>query len=594
MTTTNAQSHAVSFLSTQQQRICEEIVKFDANVTAQHVRQVLGPVVDVGAADPNDDDDDDDDGKTTTRPTATPLMVACDRGQVETVRYLLDTLHGDNQHPRRRRRQLVLGTSIVEQAADSGNTAVHYAALAGNKATNGGSNNSIPLMQLLLEHPHGRAALRNSHGRAALDENGVDHNNHHNTVAHVDVVVAAASLVNHHGDTPLMMAVVDNNVELLQWWCGQISETWGKQQGTHDPRISHPPPLPLSMANASDDSAVSLACGHGRVDALKILLQHDARPHALVTHRDYTAARASWQRAQRLLSSMRRRQDRRNDRTVTEIAKKANEMSTCLAMVQEALDRKAQEAVDSLLFSPSCLSSDNEKELEQKGQRQRQNANNKKKKKKHKAATTRQQQEEKSSSNPQRDDQDVTTATALSEENTGNASPAKITITKDAVQLVRLPNGKQGVAVEGRRADSHQHLHLDNHDDHNVALPALLSCNGHISTIAKSTDALFREQLVSTVVSSSSSSSDAASNSTNTTKPNSNATTTTTAENIHDTMEALCLHVSQLLLTPHGMALHLSPSQLDAMEQILQRQCQAVSQAREIQQRLHETANSQY
>jgi hypothetical protein len=52
-------------------------------------------------------------------------------------------------------------------------------------------------------------------------------------------------------------------------------------------------------------------------------------------------------------------------------------------------------------------------------------------------------------------------------------------------------------------------------------------------------------------------------------------------------MDALCLDVPMLLYTPHGMALNLSPSQLDAIEQILQKQTQAVRDARELQKRMH-------
>lgn len=48
-------------------------------------------------------------------------------------------------------------------------------------------------------------------------------------------------------------------------------------------------------------------------------------------------------------------------------------------------------------------------------------------------------------------------------------------------------------------------------------------------------------------------------------------------------MDALCLDVSMLLYTPHGMALNLSPSQLDAVQQILQKQIGAVQEARNLQ-----------
>jgi hypothetical protein len=55
---------------------------------------------------------------------------------------------------------------------------------------------------------------------------------------------------------------------------------------------------------------------------------------------------------------------------------------------------------------------------------------------------------------------------------------------------------------------------------------------------------------------------------------------------VNAVMEALCLDNSMLLLSPHSMALNLSPSQLDAIGAVLRNQVAAVEQAREIQSRL--------
>eukprot|EP00934_Nitzschia_sp_Nitz4_P007507 Nitzschia sp. Nitz4//scaffold79_size90958//11155//12462//NITZ4_005009-RA/size90958-processed-gene-0.103-mRNA-1//-1//CDS//3329558201//7497//frame0 len=59
-------------------------------------------------------------------------------------------------------------------------------------------------------------------------------------------------------------------------------------------------------------------------------------------------------------------------------------------------------------------------------------------------------------------------------------------------------------------------------------------------------------------------------------------------------MKALCLDVSMLLYTPHGMALDLSPSQLDSIEAILEQQLESVHEARKIQQRMHTLPNDQH
>eukprot|EP00560_Eucampia_antarctica_P000576 CAMPEP_0197837798 /NCGR_PEP_ID=MMETSP1437-20131217/33347_1 /TAXON_ID=49252 ORGANISM="Eucampia antarctica, Strain CCMP1452" /NCGR_SAMPLE_ID=MMETSP1437 /ASSEMBLY_ACC=CAM_ASM_001096 /LENGTH=124 /DNA_ID=CAMNT_0043445141 /DNA_START=242 /DNA_END=616 /DNA_ORIENTATION=+ len=52
-------------------------------------------------------------------------------------------------------------------------------------------------------------------------------------------------------------------------------------------------------------------------------------------------------------------------------------------------------------------------------------------------------------------------------------------------------------------------------------------------------------------------------------------------------MESLCLDASMLLLTPHGMAMHLSPCQIEAVETVLMNQLDAVQNAKTIQSRLH-------
>jgi ankyrin repeat protein len=55
-------------------------------------------------------------------------------------------------------------------------------------------------------------------------------------------------------------------------------------------------------------------------------------------------------------------------------------------------------------------------------------------------------------------------------------------------------------------------------------------------------------------------------------------------------MESLCLDASMLLETPHKMAMHMSPSQLQAIENVLNQQLEAVQQAKDIQQRLRSSS----
>ncbi|KAL7470506.1 hypothetical protein ACHAXS_010744 [Conticribra weissflogii] len=67
-----------------------------------------------------------------------------------------------------------------------------------------------------------------------------------------------------------------------------------------------------------------------------------------------------------------------------------------------------------------------------------------------------------------------------------------------------------------------------------------------------------------------------------------NSETCTSLEpgSIEAKMESLCLDPSMLLLSPHGMAMGMSPCQLDAIESILKHQLIATNEARRIQDRL--------
>mmetsp|Transcript_21294 Transcript_21294/g.32786 ORF Transcript_21294/g.32786 Transcript_21294/m.32786 type:complete len:658 (-) Transcript_21294:32-2005(-) len=60
----------------------------------------------------------------------------------------------------------------------------------------------------------------------------------------------------------------------------------------------------------------------------------------------------------------------------------------------------------------------------------------------------------------------------------------------------------------------------------------------------------------------------------------------TNDHSIDAVMDSLCLDASMLLFSPHGMAMQLSPAQLEAVSGILYKQMDAVKEAREIQNRL--------
>ena len=389
------------------------VTKLPPDVSYQVVEAALLPILD--AATQNDE----------TKPVAvTPLMVACDMGQTETVRFLLDHQVGH----------------VLEKEPGTGNTAVHHAAMSGKVEI---------LDQLLLPQ----------------DDDDDD---------------ALASCRNAHGDTPIMMACVQDCLEFLQYWLVLVKEST------------------LRLRNDSNDSAMSLACGRGRVEVVKLLLRTSA---SIAEQDDLLSAEASLLKMEDLLKRP------LGPDVVQNILNERHKVQQCADLVREALQRRADSVAQQLLMereaAPPPLKP---------------------------ARKTRPRK-----SKPKRPTRDVRLEDCRSKEKKSNCD------TPEKVALKHLEDGTRAVVVQGTPLYEGK-----------VTTPTAPT------RAQRSVDELFRERFGYC--------------------------------EIEGIMDSLCLDVSQLLLTPHGMALGLSASQLDAVDQILERQRAAVQQAREIQARLHETA----
>jgi ankyrin repeat protein len=386
----------------------------------------------------------------------TPLMVACDKGQIVTVRFLLE---------QRRIEEHSLGANlfgdIFQKCADSGNTAIHHAAMAGKVEI---------VEQLRLNLPENT----NQEDRQAFD-----------------------SVQNAHGDTPIMMACANGCCELLEHWLPRI-----------DGRTSV-----LQIRNKSNDSAISLACGHGHSNILAQLLRWATRDSGcIVEPDDLVIAQASLSR----LNAFLEKQQRLPSSTVQQIQHKRKNIELCVNLVRDSLQQKA-DAVAQELTAEEAFKKVNKNNLKQR-------------------ITQRQQ--------PQSPCQNQEPCLAQT---------AKDHVSRDEDQhdfiLTQLKDGTRAVAVQGKALD----------EEAEKADSKEAESAGH-SLPQKSADDLFRDQFLE-------------------------------GAEIKDVMQALCLDVSQLLLTPHGMALNLSASQLDAVDRILERQRAAVKEARAIQSRLHHPDN---
>ena len=139
-----------------------------------------------------------------------PLLVACDRGNVECLKVLVQFDRSIVGHP--------LEASPESEGA---NTPVHHAAMAG--------------------------CSQAWHVFAAFDDNCN--------------AASLASVTNAHGDTPLQMAVIEGHLEFLQEWYNVMNnDDNGARQKI------------LQIRNQEGGSCATLACCHGHVEILEFLL----------------------------------------------------------------------------------------------------------------------------------------------------------------------------------------------------------------------------------------------------------------------------------------------------------------------------------
>lgn len=420
------------------------IAGFNEQLTYKTASEVLSPLLSAASNEKSLEEE-----SPSGRIGVTALMIACDRGQVEVVRFLVDQSLQDDR----------MGHQIgrLWDVSPEGNTCVHLAALSSSTAI---------LQQLVRltneEKPYTELSLR----------------------------------TNSHGDTPIMMACVSSSIEFLTDWFQRIILKECNDSTEWRLIVQRL----LQSRNNSNDSAFTLASGHGRIDVLNILMSGptgtNGWPHALVRD-DLSVSEVSLSRLEGVLKMA---------PTVNqeELSARFERTSKCAELIREALAEQA-EAVAAQLFQENSTTAPMIMGTKRRSGR--------KKKKSQKGTRS--------------------PATKKHEEPKGDTLPSS---ERDLV-LTQLSSGTKAVIVKG--SSEQQYAPTSSTE---VASP--------------SPQELLRDRF------------------------------THRNPEINSVMEALCLDVSMLLQTSHGMAL-LSPSQLDAVEQILSKQQYAVREARAIQARLH-------
>jgi hypothetical protein len=310
---------------------------------------------------------------------------------------------------------------------------------------------------------------------------------------------------NAHGDTPLMMAATSGQLEFCQFWHLQcmshshastariILSTW-------------------ELKNVSDDSCLSLACGHGHVPVVNFLLSSDCGVSIdsgviMKCQILHERMKAALRRDPSLLYT--RKEQVENVRLCLDVMR-AKAAILADAAARELLTLKSGEAIS------SCES------------KSKTSFESKSKKKWQKPRATKPRE-------PPNALMPSTRETSNTDMGTPNPNPRQ-----GIMEVTTLNDGTKAVRVEGS------------------ALPESYTLVA-VRRAQQSTDKMFRDRFQQGQISSE----------------------------VDSFMRALCLDISMLLYTPHGMAMDLSPSQLDAVQDILRRQLEGVQEARRIQERLH-------
>jgi hypothetical protein len=382
-------------------------------------------------------------------PCTSPLMEACRRGQEATVRYLVSRCRSNCDLLD------IIGRPADAKPDTEGNTPAHYAAAFGK----------YDIMKSLSDMPR-EYDDRSRYGIELL-----------------------CKQTNQHSDTPIMIACFG-----------------GKEDFVKACLTSLQPKLALEIVckrNNSNDSALSLACGHGHVRVVEFLVQlFEPKKFCPVQWEDVRRGESVLHRTHMLQKSY-----KRNDQTCKKISEKLRQVKLCLDLIRDALTRKTDAIAKQ-------LAEEEDKSMNPTQIRRR----TKSKPKKKNASTT---------------------------------AGVKVAVRDCIVQkqdepddLIRFNTKSCEVVVKETTV---------------VTPPTSVAsnCSDYSRDDADAPDELFQDR-----------------------------------NNDHALiMKALCLDMSMLLLSSTKMAFYCSSAQLDAMDQILEKQRQAVVEARTIQRRLHNTAD---
>lgn len=458
----------------------------------------------------------------------TPLMIACDKSITSALEYLRQQIQ--NQATK----EVSVWGRVTEKSSESGNCALHHA-LAANFQTG---------LDVLEYDAFNAKAL-------SPDQNNLQR------------YMALLEQPNENGDTPIMMACVYGHSDILRHILKRsyhlastansnpytetiVKNTW---QSLHEL---------FEKRNKEGCSALILACGHGHVDIVRLLIcthsiackkqgtmelnllstddihetgdaVHALMPLVTVTYKDVLRCQSTIDNLEVSLKMMKQKNVAMTKQE--EFHQQHKKVLDCLGILDAELARIAAETASSLLTQD-----EGSQDQSHSAKKPKVKPSTKKKKKKKQVAKPKQQE------NP-----DIDSSTT---ENTTQSERPRDGWRVDTKSNVPSTSTSPFITLQDGRVISKSQTPEDVpcEDD---SVDKLI----HVSPAPKTLESILQS---------------------NSRYCGSAATT----------MESLCLDPSMLLLSAHGMAMEMSPCQLDAIESILTNQLRATKEAQKIQSRL--------
>ena len=501
------------------------LASLDADASPDVVRDALDEVF-TSCSDPGAFDDESCDGD------ITPLMIACDKSIAAALNYLHDQIQSQSST-----QEVSAWGSVTDKASESGNCAAHHALAA---------NFRIGLD--VLEY----YACNNS--LLSPDKN--------NFQRYMELLKQP----NDNGDIPIMMACVYGNYNILRHILERsfhlelstansncdcetiVNNTWNSLKELFERR------------NKEGCSALNLACGHGHLDIVRLLIcahsivcgrqgtklnivsstgdiseiesskkesVYELMPLVTVTYKDVLRCQSTIDNLERGLKMMKQKKVPMEKQT--EFQQQHKNILDCLEILNGELGRIATDTANTL--------TQNEESQDQSAKKPKVKPSAKKKKKKKQQQVTK----------PKQDESDIDSSRS---ENVTQPERTRDGWGIEAKNNVPSTSNSPFITLQDGRVISKSQA------------PDDIACDGDL--VDELVNAHPTPKTLESILQSNSRFDD-------------NAATT---------MESLCLDPSMLLLTSHGMAMEMSPCQLDAIETILTKQLQASKEARKIQNRL--------